>query len=76
MWVKTHTDKLLLLRMDGDMYKFTHDVFYSLYDKVEDGAPIIIDDYCLKGCKQCVHDFIESKKINKEIKIVDRCGIY
>lgn len=69
-------NKISLLRMDGDMYESTHDVFYSLYDKVVDGAPIIIDDYCLAGCKKCVHDFRESKKITSEIKNVDRCGIY
>jgi O-methyltransferase len=69
-------EKISLLRMDGDMYESTHDVFYSIYDKVVDGAPIIIDDYCLNGCKQCVTDFRNNNNINSEIKTVDRCGIY
>jgi hypothetical protein len=68
--------KISLLRMDGDMYESTHDVFYSVYDKLIDGSPIIIDDYCLNGCRKCVDDFRIDKKINKDINIIDRCGIY
>jgi O-methyltransferase len=68
--------KLSLLRMDGDMYESTHDVFYALYDKVETNAPVIIDDYCLRGCRDCVLDFRSAKNIDEEIITVDRCGIY
>ncbi len=68
--------KISLLRMDGDMYESTHDVFYSLYHKVTDRAPIIIDDYCLDGCKKCVHDFISENNLSPTINKIDRCGIY
>jgi hypothetical protein len=69
-------EKLSLLRMDGDMYESTHDVFYSLYDKVQKNGPIIIDDYCLNGCRDCVHDFRNVKNITEEMVTIDRCGIY
>lgn len=69
-------NKLSLLRMDGDMYESTHDVFYSLYDKVSHDGVVIIDDYCLKGCRDCVLDFRNERKINSELKTIDKCGVY
>jgi O-methyltransferase len=69
-------EKLSLLRMDGDMYESTHDVFYSLYDKVSDKGVIIVDDFCLNGCRDCVTDFRRDNNITSEYKIIDRCGIY
>jgi len=67
---------IALLRLDGDMYESTHDVFYNLYDKVSDNAPVIVDDYCLDGCRKCVNDFRAHKNIEKPIESIDRCGIY
>jgi len=69
--------KLSLLRMDGDMYESTHDALSNLYDKVVDNGAIIVDDYCLKGCYDCINDFLknnQNKKINLEK--IDRCGVY
>lgn len=68
--------KVSLLRMDGDMYESTHDVFYSLYHKLNSKGVLIVDDYCLDGCKQCVIDFRSSNNINETINVIDRCGIY
>jgi O-methyltransferase len=68
--------KISLLRMDGDMYESTHDVFYSLYDKVVKSGVIIIDDFCLDGCRDCVNDFRKEKNIISEYTVIDRCGIY
>jgi hypothetical protein len=65
-----------LLRMDGDMYESTHDVFYSTYDKLSDNGVLIVDDYCLHGCKECVTDFRRDNNISEEINVIDRCGIY
>ena len=69
-------EKISLLRMDGDMYESTHDVFYSCYHKLSNKGVCIIDDYCLNGAKTCNHDFRASQNINDEIKIIDRCGVY
>lgn len=69
-------NEISLLRMDGDMYESTHDVFYSCYHKLVNKGVCIIDDYCLHGAKTCVHDFRSVKNIVDEIKIIDRCGIY
>ena len=38
-------EKLAILRMDGDMYDSTADILYNLYDLVQVGGFVIIDDY-------------------------------
>ena len=38
-------EKLAILRMDGDMYDSTVDILYNLYDLVQLGGYIVIDDY-------------------------------
>ena len=72
----TSIKEIALLRMDGDMYESTHDVFYSLYHKVSNKGVIIVDDYCLPACQQCVSDFRVKHEISKPINFIDRCGIY
>ena len=69
-------DKLAILRMDGDMYESTYDVFYSCYDKLADSGVCIIDDFCLKGARDCTHDFRESRNIHDTLVTIDKCGVY
>ena len=38
-------ERLAILRLDGDMYSSTVDVLYALYDLVQVGGYIIIDDF-------------------------------
>ena len=38
-------ERLAILRMDGDMYDSTADILYNLYDLVQVGGFVIIDDY-------------------------------
>lgn len=68
--------KLSILRMDGDMYESTYDVFHSCYDKLTDKGVCIIDDFCLKGARDCTHDFRQQRNIRDEIVTVDKCGVY
>lgn len=68
--------KLGILRMDGDMYESTYDVFHSCYHKLVDKGVCIIDDYCLNGAKVCVHDFRKEKNITDNIITIDKCGVY
>ena len=68
--------KLSILRMDGDMYESTHDVFHSCYDKLSDKGVCIIDDYCLGGARICTHDYRKEKNINDTINQIDVCGVY
>jgi len=70
-------EKLSLLRLDGDLYKSTMDVLEPMYNKVESGGFIIIDDYgAIPACKEAVHDFRSALEINDPIKIIDWTGAY
>ncbi len=69
-------EKLSILRMDGDMFKSTMDVFESCYHKVVNGGRIIIDDYCIPNCKNAVKKFRTDNSFDEEITVVDQCGIY
>lgn len=68
--------KLSILRMDGDMFKSTMDVFDSCYHKVSEGGHIIIDDYCISNCKTAVDKFRNNNSIMEEIFVIDQCGIF
>ncbi len=70
--------KICLLRIDGDMYKSTYEALDLLYDKVESGGYIIVDDYGLQSgsCKKAVDDFRIMKKINSELIKIDWSGVY
>jgi hypothetical protein len=68
--------ELCLLRMDGDMYKSTMDVFDSCYDKVVSGGQIIIDDFCIVNCQKAVNKFREENNIIESITRIDQCGIW
>jgi hypothetical protein len=68
--------ELSILRMDGDMYKSTMDVFDSCYHKVVKGGRVIIDDYCISNCRNAVHKFREVNSFTEEITIIDQCGIF
>lgn len=72
----TYIGKLAMLRMDGDMYESTMDVFNALYDKVTDKGVVIIDDYNLTGCRKAVDDFRNTRDITAKITNVDDRGHY
>ena len=73
---KANIGKLAILRLDGDMYSSTIQVLEQLYDNVQIGGYIIIDDYALQGCKIAVNDFRQSRKITDEIIEIDYTGIF
>jgi len=55
-------EKLAILRMDGDMYDSTVDVLYNLYDLVEVGGLVVIDDFgwspnVMFGARDAILDF-------------------
>ena len=69
--------KLCILRMDGDMYKSTMDVFDSCYHKVENQGFVIIDDYSsVRGCQRATIVFRERNKITTPLTHIDGCGVF
>jgi O-methyltransferase len=69
-------NKLSILRMDGDMYKSTMDVFEACYDKVSTGGQVIIDDWCLPMCREAVEDFRRTNNYNEELVPIDDSSVY
>lgn len=70
-------EKLSILRLDGDMYESTLTSLNALYDKVQEGGFIIIDDYgYIKSCKQAVHDFFVTRSINPVLTEIDWTGVF
>jgi O-methyltransferase len=68
--------KLALLRLDGDMYESTIQVFEALYDKVSPGGFIIVDDYALHGARAATDDFRRTRSIVDPIIHIDSMGVY
>ena len=69
-------NKLSILRLDGDMYSSTIQVLEILYDKLSIGGFIIIDDYCLAGCRKAVDDFRAKRNIKEQIVGIDWAGCF
>ena len=69
-------EKLAVLRIDGDMYESTMDPLRYLYPKLSIGGYVIIDDYCLSGCKKATDDFRRDRGITDELNRVDSCRVF
>lgn len=58
----TPSDRLALLRLDGDLYESTMDSLVALYDRVEPGGVVIVDDWgVLPPCRRAVEDFFAAR---------------
>ena len=69
--------RIAVLRLDGDMYESTMDSFTNLYDKVQVGGYIIVDDYgALANCRSAVNDFRKSRGILDPIQPIDWTGVF
>lgn len=56
------TEKIAILRLDGDWYDSTMQCLDNLYDNVIKGGLIIIDDYyAWDGCARAIHDFLSKR---------------
>jgi O-methyltransferase len=69
-------EKLCILRMDGDMYKSTIDVYEACWEKLVKRGFAIVDDWCLKGAQKATVDFRNRKKIKDPIITIDGCGVF
>jgi O-methyltransferase len=57
---------IAILRMDADWYESTMQILVNLFDSVNRGGVILIDDYFTwDGCARAVHDYL-SKNICAE----------
>lgn len=61
---KNEINSIAILRLDGDWYDSIKICLENLYDKVEKGGLIVIDDYgYYEGCTKAVNEFLEQRKI-------------
>ena len=71
------SERLAIIRLDGDMYESTIDPLRHLYDRLSPGGWVIVDDYgVLPNCKAAVHDFLDSRSLTPEILPIDGMGVY
>lgn len=70
-------ERLAILRLDGDLYESTMDALLPLYDKVESGGFVIVDDYgSCPPCKQAIDDFRSQRGISEALQPIDLQGVY
>ncbi len=71
------TEKIAILRLDGDMYESTIEPLLHLYDRISPGGWIIVDDYeIIPACKAAVTDFLARRGLNPTIVPIDGVGVY
>jgi O-methyltransferase len=71
------TERIAILRLDGDMYESTIQPLEHLYDRIALGGWIIVDDYdIIPACKAAVTDFLAKRGLNPKIVPIDGVGVY
>jgi len=71
------SERIAVLRLDGDMYESTIDPLRHLYDRISVGGWVIVDDYgFVEASKQATHDFLASRSLSPEIHDIDGAGVY
>lgn len=64
---------IAILRLDGDWYHSTKVCLEYLFDKVETGGVVILDDYgTYDGCRRAVDEFIRLRQIPVYLASVDK----
>lgn len=68
-------DKIALLRLDTDWYESTKHELENLFDKIEVGGVLIIDDYGhWSGAKKAVDEYLEKNSIKMFLNRIDYTG--
>jgi O-methyltransferase len=70
------TEKIAVLRLDGDMYESTIHPLTHLFDRIPVGGWIVVDDYeVVPACKTAVHDFLGARGLTPDIVPIDGVGV-
>ena len=74
---KNLPEKISLLRLDGDWYASTKVCLENLYNRVEKGGIIIIDDYfAYDGCKKAVDEFLDKNQFTPLLNNYHNTALY
>jgi O-methyltransferase len=69
--------RIALLHLDTDWYESLHVCLENLYDRVEPGGFVVLDDYGYwEGCRRAWHDFAESRALNVTLTPIDHTAVY
>lgn len=69
-------DKILILRLDGDLYNSTYVCLENLFDKVVIGGCVIIDDWTLPGCRAACDEYFESISYKPDYKFISTIAYF
>jgi predicted O-methyltransferase YrrM len=74
---RLEVESIALLHVDADWYDSVRLVLRCLYDKIEPGGFVVLDDYGYwKGCRRAVHEFLDERGIDVALVDVDGFGAY
>lgn len=62
---------LAVLRCDGDLYSSTRDILTGLYDRVQPGGFVIVDDYGWHGCTKATDEFRAERGITDPLEPIE-----
>ena len=66
-----------IIRIDGNLDEPTLRALEHLYQSLETGGFLIIDDYgAAKSCKQAVRDFRRAHAISESLETIDWSGVF
>lgn len=70
-------ERLAILRLDGDLYESTMDALVPLYDKVQPGGFVIVDDYdSCPPCHLAIDDFRRERGIREPLVRIDAQSVF
>jgi O-methyltransferase len=71
------TERISLLRLDGDLYESTIQALEPLYPKVSIGGFCVVDDYGkIDACRRAVHDYRAAHNVDDPIVDIDGTGVF
>jgi hypothetical protein len=72
---KLRDHRWAVIRLDGDLYESTMDALENLYDGLQPGGWLIVDDYEIAACRHAVDDFRVKRHVDEPIIEIDWTGI-
>jgi hypothetical protein len=74
---RAEIEAIAVLRIDGDWYESTRVCLEGLYDRVSPGGAVIVDDYAsCYGCERAVHEFLDERGLEVDIRLDGRGGCW
>lgn len=73
---KSKTGPIALLRLDGDLYNSTLVCLQHLFERVDPGGCVIIDDWELLGCRAACRDYFDSIFWHPEYKFISNIAYF